>query len=191
MKIEYEATYLNINKEEVRMRLKKAGAVLVKSEFLQKRVALDLPLEKRADNKWLRVRDEGDQITLSLKEIDGNKIENQKEICLEVNNFEDAVELLKSIGCIFKSYQETKRELWRLDDVDITIDEWPFLEPFIEVEGFSEEKVKITSEKIGFNYSKALFCAVGELYKLKYDISHEEINKIPKIVFDMHNPFLK
>ena len=38
MDIEYEATFVNINKDEIRKRLKDSGAKLIKPEFLQKRV---------------------------------------------------------------------------------------------------------------------------------------------------------
>jgi len=78
-----------------------------------------------------------------------------------------------------------------LDNVEITIDEWPFLEPLVEVEGKSEEEVKKVSEKIGFNYKDALFCAVGTIYQMKYNILDDKINKAEKIVFDMENPFQK
>src|SRR6266481_6264430 len=157
MDIEYEAKFLNINKDEMRQRLTKAGAKLIHPEYLQKRVPFHLPKEKRSKDAWLRVRDEGDKITLSLKMVDGEKIENQKEICLTINNFNNAVKLLDAIGCASKGYQETKRELWELDGVDITIDEWPFLEPFVEMEGSSEEAVIVASEKLGFIYSDAIF----------------------------------
>ena len=43
MKIEYEATFLDIKKDEMRGKLKQAGAVLARPEFLQKRVTLSLP----------------------------------------------------------------------------------------------------------------------------------------------------
>ena len=191
MRIEYEATFINVNKDEIRERFRQAGAELIRPEYLQKRIPFHLPKEKRSDDAWLRVRDEGDKITLSLKVIDGDKIENQKEICLEVNNFDDAVELLKAIGCEPKSYQETNRELWKLDGVDITIDEWPFLEPFVEVEGDSEQIVKEVSEKLGFNYTDALFCTMGKLYQMKYNITPDGINGLEKLIFDMENPFVK
>lgn len=191
MNIEYEATFTNINKEYVRTQLKEAGAVLIRPEFLQKRIPFALPEENENISAWARVRDEGNKITMSLKIIDGEKIENQKEICLEVNDFDDAVEFLRLIGCKPKSYQENKRELWKLDNVEITIDEWPFLEPFVEVEGNSENDVANVSKKIGFDYSKALFCAVGKLYGMKYGIDETNINNADKIVFDMENPFLK
>ncbi|MGB2791539.1 MAG: CYTH domain-containing protein, partial [Candidatus Moraniibacteriota bacterium] len=190
MNIEYEATFTNIEKDDIRERLKTAGAVLVRPEYLQRRIPFFLPNKEDAENSWLRVRDEGDKVTLSLKTIDGKNIENQKELCLEVNSFNDAVELLESIGCVRKSYQESKRELWTLDGVEIALDEWPFLEPFVEVEGKSEDSVRAVSEKLGFDYSKALFCAVGDLYVLKYGIHPDKINTLDKLIFDMPNPFV-
>jgi len=192
MEIEYEATFLDVNKEEIRERLNKAGAKLVKPEFMQKRVVFNLPKGYENGHAWLRVRDEQDKITMSYKEINGKNIEDQKEINLVINNFKAGEELLKSVGCRMKSYQETKREIWELDGVEICIDEWPFLEPFVEVEGKSEKEVKTVSEKLTFDYSKALFCGVTLIYSMKYDIPCEIIdNNIPRITFDMENPFLK
>src|SRR3989344_3267463 len=192
MKVEYEATFVNINKEEIRDKLKNAGAKLIKPEFLQKRVVFNLLKGHEKEYAWLRVRDEQDKITMSYKEINGQKIEDQKEINLIINDFKTGEEFLKSIGCPKKAYQENKREIWILDDVEICIDEWPFLEPFVEVEGTSEKRVKEVSEKIGFDYSMAWFCAVGLLYSKKYNIPHEIIDsQTPEITFDMKNPFLK
>ena len=100
--------------------------------------------------------------------------------------------LLESIGCEKKAYQESKRESWELDNVDITIDEWPFLEPYVEIEGKSEEKVKQVAEKLGFEYAKALFCSVDTLYNKKYGVSEDIINNhTPEIIFSGKNPFIK
>ena len=191
MEIEYEATFLDIKKSEIRERLKRAGAKLIKPEFLQKRVVFDPPGQS-GTQRWLRVRDEKNRVTMSFKSVDGSKIENQKEINLTINDFKKGVDFLETIGCQKKSYQETKREIWNLKGVEICIDEWPFLEPFVEIEGGSEKKVKAVSKKLGFDYSKAWFCATGLIYSKKYGIPVKVIDcEIPKIVFNMKNPFLK
>lgn len=183
--LEIEAKFLNINKDEIRKKLIEIGAILVRPEFNQKRVNFHLPKEKKSDNRWLRVRDDGGKITLSLKEITGKDISDQKEISSNIDDFDNMVNLLESIGCEKKALTFTKRELWKLSNVEITIDTWPFFEPFIEIEGISEESVKIVAEKLGFNFDEAVFGAVGKLYKDKYNISLDEIEtKVGDITFN-------
>ncbi|HEX3095685.1 MAG TPA: CYTH domain-containing protein [Patescibacteria group bacterium] len=191
MKVEFEATFENINKDEIREKLKAVGAELVRPEFLQRRKNFNLPKGNDIQGGWLRVRDEGDKITMSLKVVDGVGIESQKETEIIVNDFDEASSLLESIGCVNKSFQESKRELWKLDNVHIMIDEWPFLEPYIEVEGSNESEVKAVSEKLGFDYSTALFDAADAQYAKKYNISTKAINeRTPEILFNMQNPFI-
>jgi adenylate cyclase class 2 len=192
MAIEYEATFSPVNKDEIRGRLRLARANLVKPEFLQKRLNFYLPAGHEITGGWLRVRNEQDKITMSLKIIDGNKIKNQQEICLEINNYETGIKFLEAIGCQEKAYQESRRELWLLDGVEVTIDEWPYLEPYVEVEGKSEDEVRRISEKLSFTYDEAIFGAVDILYNRKYGLTPEQINnKIARITFDEPNPFLK
>ncbi len=191
MNIEYEATFTNINKDEVRQKLAEIGAVLVKKEYLQKRVVFELPAGHEINGGWLRVRDEGDKITMSLKIVDGNQIHNQQEAQLIINDFEAGRQFLLGIGCQERAYQENTRELWKVGETEITIDEWPFLEPFVEVEGVSEEVVKDVAAQMGFDYAQAKFCSVDTLYHEKYNIDINRINRhTPKITFEMTNPFI-
>ena len=192
MKIEYEATFLNIDKQEMRERLRKIKGKLIRPEFLQKRIVFNLPKGNEIKGGWVRVRDEGDKITMSLKVVDGIGIESQKEICLKIDSLEKAEEFLTILGCQKKAYQESKRELWKIAGAEVTIDEWPFLEPFVEIEGDSEESVKNIAEKLGFDYKDALFCSTDTIYSKKYNLSEDIINnQTPKIVFNMENPFIK
>lgn len=192
MQVEYEATFTDIDKGEIRNRLLSVGANLEREEFLQRRTVFHLPVGNDIKGGWVRVRDEGDKITMSVKVVDGSGIEDQKESCLVVDNYQEAETFLQVIGCTRKSYQETRRELWRLDEAEVTIDTWPFLEPFIEVEGASEAVVKAVSEKLSMNWNLAKFCAVDVLYAEKYGISTDQINnKTPEILFEMENPFVK
>lgn len=189
MDIEYEAKFLNVDKDVMRARLAAARATLVRPEYLQRRIPFDLPGDRRSKDSWLRVRDEGDKVTLSLKAVDGDRIEDQREICITIDSFDEGVKLLDAIGCERKSYQETKRELWSFDGADVTIDEWPFLEPFVEIEAPSEAAVRTAAEKLGFDYTRAVFGSAGKLYFMKYGVWPDTVNRIKKIVFDMENPF--
>lgn len=191
MKVEYEATFTNIDKNKLRKKLKAIWAKLIRGEFLQKRVVFHLPRGHEISGGWLRVRDEGDKTTLSLKVAKGGKITDQKEICLKVDDFAEATKFLVALGCKKKAYQESKRELWQLNGTEVTIDEWPFLEPFMEIEGKSENKVKRAAQKLGFDYRRALFCSTDTLYSQKYGFPEKVINdQTPVLAFGTENPFI-
>jgi adenylate cyclase class 2 len=192
MEIEYEAAFADVDKEAMREKLRAVGATLVRAEFLQKRTNFTLPAGSAVEHiGWARVRDEGNRITMSIKTNAGERIEDQREICLTVEDFEQAETFLLTLGCRQKSYQETKRELWTLDGAEITIDTWPFLEPFVEVEAKSEAIVRAVSEKLGFDYAQAIFGPVDAVCRHQYPrLTAEYINnRIPRIVFDGENPF--
>lgn len=191
MHTEYEATFENIDKDEMREKFAKAGAKILRPEYLRKRFTFSLPDGCKIPKSWIRVLDNGKKFTLALKIHDGNGMEKQKELEFEIGDFKGAVGFLERIGCRKKSFQESRRELWMLNGVEISIDEWPFLEPFVEIEGNSESEVKAIAEKLGFDWSQAQFCAVGRFYHKKYNLPEGLINhNYPKITFDMENPFL-
>jgi adenylate cyclase class 2 len=190
MQTEYEATFTDVSKDDIRARLAAAGATLVKPEFLQKRSVFLLPAGHEIPGGWLRVRDEGDRVTMSLKVVDGDKIENQRETELVISDFAAGKDLLTAIGAREKAYQESRREKWRLGDVEVTVDEWPFLPPYVEVEGPSEAAVRAAAGRLGFDYAAARFCAVGTLYAERYGIEEAVLNdRTPRLVFEMENPF--
>lgn len=141
---------------------------------------------------FARVRDEGDRITLSVKQVDGDRIQDKLETQVVVDDFDEAQVLLRALGCKDKNYQETKRELWTLDGAEVTIDEWPFLEPLTEVEAASEEDVRRVSELLGFDWSTARFCSADKLYTEHYQVPSTYITEgVPRLTFDIPNPFLK
>jgi len=191
MNIEFEATFPDISIDEFISKLQNYGAKLIKPRTLYKRVTFNFPNHDPDKFQWVRVRDEGDVITTTIKEFLGQGIEAQKEIELIIDSFDSGVAYLKKLGCQEKAYQETYRQIWKLDNVHIMIDEWPYLEPFVEIEGSSEEEVAALSEKLGFNYEDALFGGVTDQYAHKYNVSHERINdNTARITFEDPNPFV-
>lgn len=188
MKIEFEATFIDVDLDEIRRLLKELGARLVRPETLMKRVVFFPPV--KIEGGWLRVRDEGDKVTMSLKQVLGDKIHDQKELELEINSFEDGVKMLEMIGAKKKAYQESKRESWIYDvpdggQVKVDIDTWPGLNPHVEVEGENAEDVRMVSDKLGFDYAKAIHGAVDVIYGIKLGIPAAVINdQISELTFD-------
>jgi adenylate cyclase class 2 len=191
MQIEWEAGFWPIDKDEVRGRLKAAGANMVYPERLMRRIPFHLHADAPAKDGFVRVRDEGDKVTLTVKQV-GTKIDEKKELEVEVSDFDEAVDILRALGCIERGYQETRRELWTLDEAEITIDEWPFLEPLVEVEGPSEEVIRAVSEKLGFDWKQAVFDSADYYYSKKYGVERKFLTSgISRLTFDIENPFKK
>lgn len=183
MNIEFEAKFYPIDKDLIRTTLQQAGATLIKPEMRMRRVVYKLGALD--SHQWLRIRDEGDKVTITFKEVIDESIEGVREIEIIASSFDDSRKLLSAIGFEPRAYQETDRETWQLNGGMITIDTWPCLEPFLEVEGDSEQHVKDLSHKLGLDYDKAYFGSVEVLYRKKYGITLEELNKIANLTFDL------
>src|SRR5690349_12710496 len=156
METEIEAKFINVASEEMRAKLKVLGAQLSQAECVMRRRNYDFPdgsLEHIY--AWVRIRDEGNKVTMSYKRNNDDGLHGTVEVNVGVDNFDAASAFLETIGMMQKSYQETKRESWLLDGVEVTIDTWPWIPSFVELEGKSEEAVKSVVTKLGFDWSKA------------------------------------
>lgn len=185
MKTEIEAKFLNINVEKIREKLEKIGATLAYPERLMKRKVYDYPDERlRREGAWIRVRDEGDnKITLSYKKLLDRSLHGTKEITLNVSDFETMCDFLQACGFECRSYQETKREKWTLGESEITIDTWPWIPTFVEVESETEEEIRKVSDLLGFDWSTALHGSVETAYQALYDVTEDEIDGWEEITF--------
>lgn len=185
MQTEIEAKFLNIDHDAMRQKLKTLGAQRVQPDRLTKRRNYSVPYLERA---WVRVRDEGDKTTLTFKQLNDRTLHGTKEINLTIDNFEQAEAFLKTIGLPPSAYQETRRESWVLGDVQIELDEWPWIKPFLEIEAPSEQLVRETATKLGLDWEKALHGSVEVAYQAEFDVTEEQVNQLPSISFNEQPP---
>lgn len=178
MKPKIEATFITIDKTKVRKKLESLDAKLIQPESRMRRVVFAVD-----DHSFIRVRDENRRITISYKRLDSKTLSGMKETCLEVNNYDNAIQFIKDCGFRPKAEQESLREEWELGYVEITIDTWPWLPSYVEIEGPSEVEVKNISEKLGFDFQNAIFGAVDRVYRIYYDVTATDINECPEIKF--------
>jgi adenylate cyclase class 2 len=181
METEIEAKFLDIDPEATRKLLRDLGATLVYPEVLMKRRVFDNPTNKQSD--WLRVRDEGDKVTMSYKKVVDRTVHGTKEITIEVSNFDDACAILAAAQLRPASYQETRREKWILDGAEVTIDTWPWIPTFVEIESSSEDDLRSVAKNLGLDWSQAFFGSVEPAYQKYYDVTDAEINSWPEIIF--------
>lgn len=135
---EFETKVLDINVSEIEKKLLDLGAKK-QPQVLMKRWVF---VFDSFGNEYIRVRDEGDKITLTYKKKRGRGIGQTEEIEVEVNDFKKTAEILFKIPWQAKYYHESKRTLFLLKDIEFTIDLRPKIPAYLEIESLSEEKVK-------------------------------------------------
>ena len=184
MQTEIEAKWLNINVAALRLKLAGAGATLVQPERLMTRRIYDYPdMRLEQSGGWVRVRNEGDKITLSYKQLSDRTVLGTKEVSVVVDDFDATCHLLEAIGMKSNSFQETKRESWKLGNVEIELDTWPWIPSFMEIEAPSERELNNTAQKLGLDYAEALHGSVETAYQAVYNVSEAEIDGWAEIRF--------
>lgn len=184
MQTEIEAKWLEIDPDKIRQNLRRLGAKLAHAERQMRRVVFDYPdgrLEKIGG--WIRVRDEGDRITLGYKQLNDRSLHGTKEVETTVGSFEKTIQLLQEIGLVKRSYQETKREKWVWEMCEITIDTWPWIPTFVELEAPNEESLRKLAAKLSLDWSEAMHGSVETAYQKYYDFTEHEIDNWPEVIF--------
>ncbi|HOO68095.1 MAG TPA: CYTH domain-containing protein, partial [Bacilli bacterium] len=112
MDTEYEIRILEINKDEFIKKIVSLGAIHI-GDFEQKRYVYDLIPEQ--ESKWIRLRTNGKETTLTIKEIKSKTIDGTKELEIVVSDFEKTNSVLEQLGFKNKGYQENRRSEYILD----------------------------------------------------------------------------
>ena len=188
---EIEAKFPDITIEDIRQRLKDNQADLVLPMRVMHRAVFDNDYMKER-NGFLRVRDEGNKTTIAYKQFNPDDRSDVLELEITTDNFDSAIQLFSRLGIQPRSKQETKRETWSLNGCEVVIDIWPWLNPYVEIEGETWESVKQTAELLGFTWSDALFGDVMGAYRHQYPhlTNDDTIGTIASVTFESELPEL-
>ena len=147
MKTEYEARILEIDPKAIAERILALGGEAHGEKFMRRYV---YDIKPGDQSRWLRLRDTGREVTLTVKEIVSDAIDGTRETEVVVSDFETTNELLGRLGFKAKSYQENRRTSFVLQGVQLEVDHWPLIPPYMEVEGESEADVRRVAGLLGF-----------------------------------------
>ena len=158
---EYEGRVLDIDKGAVRRKLADCGAELIAKKDYRRYVFNTIPAIK---DRWVRLRTDGRRTKLTVKEMSSATVDGVQEWETVVDDFETTLTMLEKMGLKPKGYQENRRELYTLDGVKLSIDEWPGLKPLLEIEGHGKNEVYDMLGRLGLSSDKFTANSISQIY---------------------------
>lgn len=176
MPIEHEAKILDIAPDATERLILDKGGQKLGDRFMRRYVYDITPGDQ---SKWIRLRDTGDEITLTVKQITSDAIDGTHEIEVGVDDFAATNALLGVMGFTAKSYQETKRTSFILDGAQVEIDTWPQIPPYLEIEAGSKDEVVRVAGLLGYTEADLTGENTIKIYA-RYGI---DLNTVPALRF--------
>lgn len=168
---EIEVKFLDINQKEMEKRLLDLGATKIFDKIFKRKVFdySDLRLDKIG--AYIRLRGEGDKITLTYKRRigmtdDGTNDKGMEEIEVAVSDFDSVTTILEKIGLTEKLNEEQRRIRYTLDSINYDIDFWPLLKPYLEIEASSWNKVNKAIRLLRLNPDDKKIFTTMQIYEL-------------------------
>lgn len=119
-------------------------------------------------SKWVRLRQTGDETTITIKRIVNSKGEYEldavNELEFNVPNIEEGKQLLEDLGYFFARHQIKMRIAYDYKNTEIVIDKWPKLAPYVEVEGPTQEEIDEVVLMFGYNLDDAIVINTDDVY---------------------------
>lgn len=162
---EFETKVVDFDVGEIISKLRKLGAEET-PEYLARRYVFDMESE---NSEWIRLRTNGTKTTIAYKyKVIGNiEVGKTVEIEVVVDDFDKTAEIFKKLPFHRTFYQENKNHVFHLKDIEFSIDTWPHIEPYMEIEASSKDKVAEGLELLGLIGKDVGDLDVGILYEKK------------------------
>lgn len=146
MPVEFEAKVLDVDPDEMADAILRVGGRRV-GDAVMRRYVYDV--QAGDQSRWIRLRDTGTSVTLTVKEMAHDGIDGTTETEVVVGDFDTTNDLLGRIGFQPKSYQENRRVSFELGGARLELDSWPLIPPYLEIEGDSREHVVEVGNLLG------------------------------------------
>jgi adenylate cyclase class 2 len=177
---EIEAKFYVRDLEQIRAYLQSLNARLIQARVLEKNIRFDLPdASLRAGGRVLRLRhDTKARLTYKGSNKNTRGVLSREEIEFVVEDFEKARKFLEALGYQQVFYYEKYRTTYALDKTLIMLDELPYGN-FVEIEGETEETIRVLSERLDLNWDATIersYSVLFEQVRISLNLSFRDLS---------------
>jgi adenylate cyclase class 2 len=177
MPIEHEAKILNIDPDAFERKIHDNGGYRFGDTRLMRRYVYDIARDD--PSRWIRLRDDGGNATLTVKHILHDGIDGTHEIEIEVSDFEGTNTMLTMMGFRAKAYQENRRTSYLVGSASVEVDHWPGIPPYAEIEAPTKAEVIRVAGLLGYSETDLTGENTVKVYR-RYGI---ELEGVPELQF--------
>lgn len=179
--MEYEIKVLDIDVNTMRKKLKSIGCKRIHKAKMFKRNVYHL-CDKEL-NGFARVRDEGTNVTMTVKIKKHDKYPHETEVSIN-EDFDKAGAFMESLGVEQKSFQESIREKYSHPLAhEITIDDIPGIPTYMEIDCVSEKNLNKLILLLGVDKEKTKTGSFDVQFDDYYGIAKNDFNKMKSLTF--------
>ena len=179
---EYEYRFNTYNKKDIISKLKELGAKYFGTFKFKVMVFVD----HNNSEKYIRVRDEGHRVTMTVKNNLTDKFPIENEVI--ISDFDEGINILLAVGCKKKYYYEKYREIWNLKNSEIIFDMGPGIPELMEVESHQKKELDDLCKKLGldinnyqgFSNNKTYLDLFGIIIPKSVDLTFSNVSKVLK-----------
>lgn len=135
------------------------------------------------DGNWVRLRTDGVKTTLTYKSFSNDDIEGMRELEIEVSDFDKANAMMEQLGYKATKYQENRRTNYVRGQVEVSLDEWPMIPAYLEIEGHNRAEVELCLEELKLDNPTTTSEPTSAVYK-KYGL---DLDSYQHLAFPTNN----
>ncbi len=171
---EREIMILDVKRSQVIARLKRLGAKHV-GDHRFRRMEFMLDGKIGAGHAWVRVRTDGTATTLTLKEMHKKGgFTPMSEYEVKTNDFRETLRIMSRLARKECIYFENSREAYSLWGAYITLDKWPGIPLYVEIEAPTDSRLRQVYKKLAIEGKFAGNAAIHDVYK-RYGLDFEKV----------------
>ena len=171
---EIEVRFLNINKDEIILKLQNLGAKDKGSDFFKEIIFYDNAGTFKNQHRFIRLRETKHGAFLTYKQHNSkykeiSKVEDVDEVETKVSDPKATRILLENIGFEAFRVQEKRRHSFVLNGTLVEIDEWPNIPAYVEIEGKTENDLKNIATLLELDWSDVYFGSARNVIEKVYN----------------------
>jgi len=167
--LEIEASFDDIDESKIKKLIKENGGRLINKKRIMPIKRYYVP--SRKGDYFIRIRDEGDKITMTIKEWKNKKDKYPVEREVIIDSIEEGDAILKFFGCKKLYDLEKIRETWEVGGCkEVVFDSYPGLPTYMEIDCHTVPQLKKAANMLGYTMNDASKLRVNDKYRLLYGI---------------------